>query len=84
MEYVDGKWRKSARRKSELLEKVAIFNKKVEEHHEKQLSNPFSEIDKPADYALKKLDINDPNYGRYVVGIFFFSIFFYIFFFLFH
>ena len=54
----------NVRRKSELMERVALFNKKVEEHHERQLSNPFSDVDRPADFVIKKLDIHDPNYGR--------------------
>lgn len=58
----------NVRRKSELMERVALFNKKVEEHHERQLSNPFSDVDRPADFVIKKLDIHDPNYGRPVAG----------------
>lgn len=53
------------RRGSDLSDKVAMFNKKCAEHHEKQLSNPFSDIERPEGYQIAKLDINDPNYGRY-------------------
>ena len=53
------------RRGSDLSDKVAMFNKKFHEHHEKQLSNPFSEVERPEGYQIAKLDVNDPNYGRY-------------------
>ena len=46
-----------------LSDKVAMFNKQADQHHEKQARNPFSvapgtELTKPT------LDKNDPNYGR--------------------
>lgn len=53
------------RRGSDLSDKVAMFNKKFHEHHEKQLSNPFSDVERPEGYQIAKLDVNDPNYGRY-------------------
>ena len=52
------------RRGSDLLDKVALFNKKVEQHNETQLANPFSNVDKGS-FSVKKMDKNDPNYGRY-------------------
>ncbi|KDR10029.1 actin-binding Rho-activating protein-like isoform X1 [Zootermopsis nevadensis] len=50
-----------------LSDKVALFNKKADQHVDTQTKNPFSAaegvtIDKP------KLDKNDPNYGRPVAG----------------
>jgi hypothetical protein len=46
-----------------LSDKVALFNKQADQHHDRQNRNPFSApqgatIDKP------RLDKNDPNYGR--------------------
>jgi len=56
------------RRGSELSDRVAMFNRKCAEHTEKQLANPFSDVDRPDGYTFAKLDINDPNYGRPVAG----------------
>jgi hypothetical protein len=46
-----------------LSDKVAMFNKQADQHHEKQTSNPFSAA---AGAKLHKptLDKSDPNYGR--------------------
>ena len=63
------------RRGSDLSDKVAMFNKKFQEHHEKQLSNPFSDVERPDGYQATKLDVNDPNYGRYVYSPNWFHIF---------
>lgn len=52
------------RRGSDLSDKVAMFNKKCADHHEKQLSNPFSDVERPEGYQMTKMDVNDPNYGR--------------------
>ena len=59
------------RRGSDLSDKVAMFNKKFHEHHEKQLSNPFSDVERPEGYQIAKLDVNDPNYGRYITDFLF-------------
>lgn len=56
--------RLSKRRSSDLSDKVAMFNRKFQEHHEKQLSNPFSDVERPDGFQFTKLDVNDPNYGR--------------------
>lgn len=56
------------RRGSDLTDKVAMFNKKFTEHHEKQLANPFSDIERPEGYQFAKLDPSDPNYGKPVAG----------------
>ncbi|XP_057366073.1 actin-binding Rho-activating protein-like [Daphnia carinata] len=56
------------RRGSDLSDKVAMFNKKFQDHHEKQLSNPFSDVERPDGYQATKLDVNDPNYGRPPAG----------------
>ena len=52
------------RRGSDLSDKVSMFNKKCADHREKQLSNPFSDVERPEGYQITKLDVNDPNYGR--------------------
>lgn len=56
------------RRGSDLFEKVAMFNKKVEDHQQKQYSNPFSEHERPEGFQVTKLDPNHPEYGRPVAG----------------
>lgn len=53
-----------ARRNSDLFEKVAMFNKKVEQHTQKQLANPFSEHERPEGFQFAKLDPSHPDYGR--------------------
>ena len=52
------------RRNSDLFEKVAMFNKKVEQHTQKQLANPFSEHERPEGFQFAKLDPSHPDYGR--------------------
>jgi hypothetical protein len=49
-------------RLSDLSEKVALFNKVVDTHKEKQMTNPFSEWDGASTRA--KLDKNHESYGK--------------------
>ena len=46
-----------------LSDKVAMFNKQADQHHEKQTRNPFS-VAAGATLHKPTLDKNDPNYGR--------------------
>lgn len=46
-----------------LSDKVAMFNKQADQHHEKQARNPFSAAE-GATLQKPTLDKNDPNYGR--------------------
>ncbi|KAK6998571.1 actin-binding Rho-activating protein [Biomphalaria glabrata] len=49
-----------------LNNKISMWQKKADEHKEKQLLNPFSEWAGAS--HRKALDKNDPNYGRPVEG----------------
>lgn len=49
-----------------LSTRVAAFQKKADEHFDKQKKNPFSELSKTADHPV--WDKNDPRYGRPVEG----------------
>lgn len=50
--------------------RAAMFQKVEQDHLAKQLENPFSEVggSKVAGSALKKIDKNDPNYGKPLKG----------------
>ncbi|CAD5112729.1 DgyrCDS1946 [Dimorphilus gyrociliatus] len=54
--------------KSNINGKVELWQKKVDEHKEKQLINPFSEWEGAG--HREKLSINDANYGKPVEGSF--------------
>ena len=50
-------------------DRAALFGKMQKAHTEKQLDNPFSEHDKNgAKLPMKKLDKNDPTYGKPLQG----------------
>ena len=49
-----------------LSSKVSLWQKRADEHQEKQLINPFSSWEGASHRA--KLDKNDPNYGKPVEG----------------
>jgi hypothetical protein len=47
--------------------KISVWQKRADEHREKQMSNPFSEWnDDPT--KICRIDKNDPNYGRPLPG----------------
>ncbi|XP_055328857.1 actin-binding Rho-activating protein-like [Paramacrobiotus metropolitanus] len=63
----------SVRRRSRDLavaakDRAAIFQKMAKDHAERQLDNPFSDHHPDGKVRMKKIDKNDPNYGKPLEG----------------